>query len=105
MATETAQLSIKLTTKGIPHTLQPAFQEYDLEQLDPGKHQFSVIERTLAHGQREEIRWLFQQYGRSSIADWVLEAGWRLLPRRRLLFWAAYYEINVLPNRNGVWPH
>lgn len=96
---------IELTTKGIPHTLRPAFQEYQLEQLDPVEHQFSVLERTLAHGQRQEIRWLFQQYGRQPITNWIREAGWRLLPRRRLLFWAVYFEIDDLSTRSGAWPH
>jgi hypothetical protein len=98
-------LDIELTSKGIPHTLRPAFQEYDLEQLDPVEDQFSVIERTLAYGQRQEIRWLFQKYGKPSIVSWIREAGWRLLPRRRLLFWAAYFEISDLSTRSGAWPH
>lgn len=93
------------TEKGIPFSLRPAFQEYKLEQLDPDKHTFTIIERALAYGGKEEIRWLFAQYGERRIAGWVQKAGWRLLPRRRLQFWAAYFNLDDLPERSGVWPY
>jgi hypothetical protein len=93
------------TVKGVPLTLRPAFQEYVLEDLDPTEHDFSIIERTLAYGQREELRWLFRQYGATKLADWVREAGWRLLPQRRLSFWTTYFDLSELPQRGGVWQH
>ncbi len=96
---------MEFTAKGIPLTLRPAFQEYVLESLDPDEHEFSIMERTLAYGQREELRWLFRQYGAASIADWVRDVGWRLLPRRRLVFWKTYFDLSELPQRGGVWPH
>lgn len=96
---------MEMTTKGIPLTLRPALQEYDLDQLDPDEHAFSIMERTLAYGQREEIKWLFQHYGVQPVADWIRQAGWRLLPRRRLAFWSAYFDLPDLSIRNGVWQH
>jgi len=39
---------MNLTARGIPQNLRFAFQEYDLDQLDPEEHAFVVIERTLA---------------------------------------------------------
>ena len=96
---------MELTAKGIPLSLRAAFQEYSLEQLDLLDHRFTIVERTLAHGRREEVRWLFDQYGAEALQQWVREFGWRLLPRRRLVFWAAYFNLQDLPQRKGVWQH
>ena len=96
---------MEFTTRGIPRDLQFAFQEYDIEKLDPQQHAFTVIERTLAWGSREELRWLFGCYGAQRLAAWVRKWGWRLLPRRRLIFWSAYFGFENLPKRQGIWPH
>jgi hypothetical protein len=96
---------MEFTASGIPHSLQFAFQEYDLEKLHPDEHAFTVIERTLAYGNRAELRWLFAQYGSERLAAWVSEAGWRVLPRYRLIFWVSYFDLSNLPQRRGVWPY
>jgi hypothetical protein len=46
------------TPAGIPVSLRPFFQEYVLEDLDPERSAFTVIERTLAWGEVPELRWL-----------------------------------------------
>jgi hypothetical protein len=96
---------MEFTAKGIPLSLYAAFQEYALEQLDPEDDAFSIMERALAYGRREEIRWLFGRYGTKALAKWVRDFGWRLLPRRRLLFWTTYFNLQDLPPRKGVWTH
>lgn len=96
---------MELTPNGIPRSLQFAFQEYDLEKLNPDEHAFTIIERTLAYGSRAELRWLFAQYGSARLASWVAEVGWRLLPRRRCGFWASYFGLQNLPQRKGIWPY
>jgi len=96
---------MQYTAKGIPRSLRPAFQEYDIEQLDPEEQAFTVIERALTWGNREETRWLFGRYGRERLADWVRSAGWRRLPRSRLSFWASYFDLQNLPKRGGIWPY
>ncbi len=96
---------MEFTPTGLPRSLQFAFQEYDLEMLDPHEHAFTVIERTLAYGNRAELRWLFAQYGLEHLAAWVREAGWQRLPRHRLTLWASYFDLSNLPKRKGVWPH
>jgi hypothetical protein len=50
--------SLELTPAGIPVSLRPFFQEYLLEDLDPEHSAFTVIERTLAWGDRRELQWL-----------------------------------------------
>lgn len=96
---------MEMTTKGIPVSLRPYFQEYNLDDLDPAQDAFTIIERTLARGNRIELHWLFSCYGEAQLADWVQDAGWRCLPRRRLLFWQTYFDLDDLPERTGVWPH
>ena len=99
---------LPLTPNGIPISLRPCFQEYALEKLDPERDAFTVIERTLARGNRRELRWLFARYGRERLAEWVRQAGWYLLPKRRFHLWRAYFDIHDYrrnPLGRGVWPH
>ncbi len=51
----------------IPRTLAPFFQEYTFDKLDAERDAELVIERTLAWGNREELRWLFDCYGREQV--------------------------------------
>jgi hypothetical protein len=99
---------LPLTPNGIPISLRPCFQEYILEKLEPERDAFTVIERTLARGDRREVRWLFARYGRERLAEWVRQAGWWRLSRRRFRFWLAYFDIYDYrrnPLGRGVWPH
>ena len=93
------------TANGIPVSLRAAFQEYTLEQLHPQEHRFTVIERTLAFGDREALRWLFAYFGQDAVREWCAGYGHRLLPRRRYLFWANYFDLPLQPPRNGAWKH
>jgi hypothetical protein len=93
------------TPAGIPVSLRPFFQEYVLEDLDPERSAPTVIERTLAWGNVPELRWLFSRYGKSRLADWVRQNGWRFLPRRRLKFWLVYFGLNDCHSGERIWPH
>ena len=96
---------VELTARGIPRSLRPAFQEYDLEGLDPERDAFTVIERTLAYGNREELAWLFTCYRAERLAAWVQQWGGRSLPRVRLLLWVTYFGLDTPPRRRNIWPH
>lgn len=96
---------LEFTEKGIPLTLRPAFQEYVLEALDPDQDWFTVMGRTLAHGKREELAWLFDHYGRDRLVAWLQGPGWRTLSRRRIVFWITYFNLQDIPRRKGAWPH
>lgn len=93
------------TANGIPVSLRAAFQEYTLEQLHPQEDQFTVLERTLAFWGREELRWLFDYFDHDVVRDWFSSYGHRLLPRRRYLFWANYFDLPPQAPRNGAWKH
>ena len=89
----------------IPPGLKPFFPEYVFEELDPERHAFTVIERTLAWGDVTELRWLFARYGADRLAGWVRQAGWRCLPRRRLKYWLAFFNLTDYEHGERVWPH
>lgn len=97
------------TEAGIPSSLRPFFQEYTLESLDPSLHAELIIERTLAHGNRLELRWLFVRYGRTRIAAWVRRSGRRRLPWRRYNLWCVLLGLPLTqhPHVEGrrAWPY
>jgi hypothetical protein len=99
----------KSTATGIPLTLRPSFQEYDFDQLDPVQHAELIIERTLAYGNRQELRWLFAYYGRPRLVKWVRQFGGHRLPRRRYNLWCVLLNLSpALPlrsNGTAIWPH
>jgi hypothetical protein len=96
---------LRFTANGIPVSLKPFFQEYNLDDLDPAQDAFTIIERTLMYGSRSEIHWLFALYGRERLQEWMIRAGWRILPRRRIALWGAYFGLENLPKRKNAWPH
>lgn len=97
-----------LTAAGIPRSLAPCFQEYDLEQLDPAQHSDLIIERTLAYGDRRAARWLWQRYGRAQLRAWVERDGARRLPWRRYTLWCVLLDVPRAPHPRGeerIWRH
>src|SRR3990172_2671233 len=85
--------TLPLTSRGIPISLRPFFQEYTLEDLDPARDEYTIIERTLAWGNIPELRWLFETMGEARVREWVRNYGWRGLPRRRLKLWLCVLDI------------
>jgi len=79
--------SLSVTEQGIPRSLAPFFQEYNLEDLDPERAAATIIERTLRYGNRVELHWLFTCYPEAAIADWVRRWGRFGLPAPHLAFW------------------
>jgi len=100
---------LEFTEKGIPRSLVPAFQEYDIEKLDPEQAAFTIIERTLEWGDRRECLWLFERYGRERVADWFRQAAFWRLSRRRFAFWRALLEVEDYRRhprgRIAIWPY
>ena len=98
---------LALTPRGLPLSLRPFFQEYELERLDPAAAAFTVIERTLSWGDRRELRWLFRRYPRDQIAEVVSFAGWWLMPRHRFYYWLNILAITTYRKSDyqRIWPH
>lgn len=104
-----SQTITQTTPSGIPLSLAPCFQEYDLERIDPEQHKELVIERVLAYGDRRELQWLFNQYDRKQVTNWVQRLGARRLPWRRYNLWCVL--LNLPPARrlrlqeSQIWPY
>jgi hypothetical protein len=107
--TSFADRSEATTAAGIPRSLAPCFQEYDLEQLDPEEHSDLILERTLARGDRQAARWLWQRYGRVQMRAWLQRDGARRLPWRRYTLWCVLLDLPRQPHprnrENRIWLH
>jgi hypothetical protein len=82
-----------MPTSSIPQSLAPFFLEYPFSDLIPERDATTIIECTLRVGTREEIYWLFKQYSRSQIADWLSRNGPERLPEPHLTFWKFLLEL------------
>jgi hypothetical protein len=104
-----SQPTAQMTAAGIPRGLAPCFKEYYLERLDPAQHAELVIERVLAYGDRRELRWLFDRYGRARISEWVQRLGARQLPWRRYNLWCVLLGLpsarRLRPEGQRIWPY
>jgi hypothetical protein len=98
-----------MNSAGIPASLRPCFQEYEFERLDPVQHRELIVERTLAYGNRQELRWLFERYGRTYLAEWVQQSGARRLPWRRYNLWCVLLNLpparRLRPKGTQIWPY
>ena len=71
------------------------------------QHADLLIERVLAYGDRRELRWLFQQFGRHRLTDWLQRLGSRRLPWRRYHMWCVLLDLSCSPHpgATGIWLH
>jgi len=93
------------TTMRIPLLLAPFFQEYDLAQLDLARSRFTIIERVLQFGDRQEIRWLFTVYPKQEIKEWVSRWGMRRCRSRTAPSgsWCLGFLILPIYHRSKQW--
>ena len=92
--------ALVLTPNGIPVSLRPYLQEYTLESLDPSTAEHVLMARTLEYGGRQELRWLFRQYGRARIAEWVRQYGYINLTPVPFNFWRIVLEVEDYMRRD-----
>ncbi|MBN1314091.1 MAG: hypothetical protein JXA42_01440 [Anaerolineales bacterium] len=101
--------TMRVTAQGIPISLVPCFQEYNLDDLYLERDRILIIERVLAYGDRREVRWLLATFGVEAIKDWLSGSGARRLSRRRHNLWCTLFDVNPTSRlRAGIqpiWPH
>lgn len=71
----------------IPDGLRPYFQEYDPGYLDLEEDADLIIQRALEFGTWDEVRWLFETYGRPRIRAFLRGRGERLLSPVTFNYW------------------
>lgn len=93
----------------IPSSAAPFFQEFRLEKLRIDVDRALIIERILAYGNQEELKWLFRVYGWEAIKAWVAQSGERLLPKRRFRLWVVVFSLTeeeiTHRVREPIWPY
>ena len=92
--------------QSIPETAKPFFQEFEFKRLDLERDGDLIVERILAFGNRDEVRWLLWHYGQDNVRRWLSESGTLRLPRRRYKLWCVL--LNVAESQresNSVWPY
>ena len=77
----------------IPRSLAPAFPEYRLRDLSPRSDASMIIERTLEHGTRKELNWLFENYSAARVRKFVTESGARRLSVRAFNYWRVVLKV------------
>lgn len=98
-------MSLPHQSKKIPASAKPFFQEYDMDRLDIDQHASLIIERLLLYGNRAEVRWLLETYGRDQVRDWIIRAGMHRLSRRRYHLWCFVFKIPEQKLSAYIWPH
>jgi hypothetical protein len=89
----------------IPSSARPFFQEYNVDLLDLEQHAALIIERILAYGNRAEVRWLLDRYGRNDVHDWVERSGRDRLSQRRYHLWCFVFQLPEKDAPDRIWPH
>jgi hypothetical protein len=90
----------------IPLSAAPFFQEYRFEELDADLDRGLVIERILAFGDRQELRWLFQRYNMEEIRQWIMRQGASRLLHKRYNFFCVVLDLPVSqPQEQQIWNH
>jgi len=98
---------LALTPAGLPTSLRPFFQDCTFENVHPETDAFTIIERTLSWGKRDELRWLFWRYPRAQLAEVVRSAGWWRIPPHRFYYWLNVLGITDYQKSDyqRIWPH
>ena len=76
----------------VPLTLAPFFQAYVYE-FEFADRFGTIIERTLRYETRSELKWLFTEFSRTQIREWIQAWGSFSLPAPHLSFWRLALEI------------
>jgi hypothetical protein len=98
-------MSLTNNRPDIPASAAAFFQEYDFAHLDAHQHAALIIERILAYGNRDEVRWLLETYGREQVRGWIEEQGVKRLSWRRLHLWCFVFDIPISEKPQRIWPH
>ena len=76
----------------MPLEKQTLFWDRDLSALNSTKHMRFIIERILAYGDADDVRWAMDFYSQNKIRDVVMES--RSLDRKSRNFWCKYFNIS-----------
>lgn len=87
----------------IPAELAWLFWDVDPAMLDLDQHRDYIVERIMARGTWEAMRWLIRNVERPVLADFLRRKGHRLAPRERA-FWSLIADVPYEPVPGGGRP-
>jgi hypothetical protein len=89
-------------SNAFPSSVARLFWEIDPASVDLREHRDYVLERLMARGGWDVMRWLRTTYSREDIADFLARKGHRLAPRE-LAYWTliASNDIPQQTERRG----
>lgn len=87
----------------IPASVRPFFQEYNLDLLDVDQHAPVIIERILGYGNRDEVRWVLEMYGREQVCSWIIQSGMSRLSQRRYHLWCFVFDLPEKKHPVRIW--
>ncbi len=82
-------MPLGLAPNGLPQSTKWLFPEYEFARMNLDEYVGVIIERILNRGEQEEIVWVFEQYGRYRVTQWVRQHGYRLLDYDRFVYWRS----------------
>lgn len=77
----------KTGTNDLPQSSAWLFPDYEFARMNSHDYANVIIERVLSRGSWEQIRWLFAQYERRLIREWIQQHGYRRLDKRVFHYW------------------
>jgi excisionase family DNA binding protein len=77
----------------IPARMQCYFPEYEVKELNLGRHSHLVLSRILEHGSLADLKWIRSRLDRKQIVEFLRRDGQRLLSPRAIRFWCLYYGV------------
>jgi hypothetical protein len=88
----------------IPDDVARLFWDVDPRPLDRDKHRDYIMERVMARGGWNAMRWLRAQYDLTVLREFLERRGQRL-PARELAYWALITGAEIAVPRGGGRPH
>jgi hypothetical protein len=87
----------------LPREVAKLFWETEPASVDLERHRDYVMERVMARGGWEAMRWLRGTFSRELLADFLVRKGLRLAPRERA-YWAIVAGVDLPAGRGGARP-
>lgn len=69
------------------------FWDIDLDALDPERNKRFIIERILARGDVDDVRWAKSHYGDEDLKETLIAS--KSLDRKSLSFWCSYFNFDA----------
>jgi hypothetical protein len=74
----------------LPESFSGWFWDCDFSKLNPKKYKYYVIERLLEKGRMEQVKWVFDNYGRDEVKKIIEEPI--NLDKESVYFWKMYFQ-------------